>query len=128
MNLSITASWQNGTALDTTLSKAKQWGLRMVGYEGGPDTFGDLNIAAKKAATLDPQMRGIVERYLNIWYSKGGDQFNWYTLGSRSFNTPFGSWSITDNANVYTQPKQLGFKSIRDATPVNGTAGSYVFA
>jgi len=108
-------------------ARAKTWGLRLVGYEVGVHTFGPLNIAAKRAAVLDPRMRDIIQRYLNVWYSKGGEQVNWVTLGARSFNSEFGTWSITEDADVYNQPKQLGFKAVRDSRPPNLVAGTYVY-
>src|SRR5207249_10848069 len=37
-------------------SFAARYGLQNMAYEGGPDTFGANNIAAKKTASLDPRM------------------------------------------------------------------------
>jgi hypothetical protein len=54
-------------------------------------------------------------RYLNVWYSKGGGQFMWFTLGARSFNSPYGTWSITESLSDLNQPKELAFRQVRDA-------------
>ena len=81
---SITAI-QNSGYLSDLITVATYYGLKMAAYEGGPDTFGPNNIQAKKDAMLDPQMTNLVERYLNVWYQKGGDQFNWFTLGAGTF-------------------------------------------
>jgi hypothetical protein len=126
MNASVNG-YQNGTSLSNAFSKAKAYGIRMIAYEGGPDTFGDKNIAAKRAASLDPAMQGIIARYLTAWYTKGGDLFNYYTLGARSYNTPFGTWSITQDLDVLNSSKIKGFQQIRDAVPV-ATAVKGVYA
>jgi hypothetical protein len=106
---------RNGTALASAKTRADKWGLKLTAYEGGIDTFGAKSIAAKRSAMLDPRVKNIVTDYLGVWYSKGGQQFNWYTLGSRSFNSPNGTWSITENIRDYNQPKAVGFREVRDA-------------
>lgn len=114
LSASVT-SLANGTALSTAKSKASAYGLKLEAYEGGIDTFGDQSVAAKKAASLDPQIQSIVTKYLQTWYAKGGDQFNWFTLGARSFNSPYGTYSITDKITNLNEPKEIAFRSIRDA-------------
>ena len=121
-------NYQNGAAFDNEFAKAKAWGVHLLGYELGIDTFGPLNIAAKRAAMLDPRVKDLLQRYLTAWYAKGGEQLNWVTLGARSYNSEFGTWSITENADVLNSPKQQGFKAVRDARPPNGSAGTYVYA
>ena len=95
---------------------ARTWGLKMDAYEAGEDTYGSLNIAAKEAAVLDPRNTAIMERYLNLWYAEGGDQLNWVTLGGRTSNTQYGSWSLSDDLTNYTEPKELAFIAIRNGT------------
>ena len=47
-------------------------------------------------------------------YSDGGNLFNWYALGGRSFNSPYGTYSISDDITNWDEPKELAFKSVRD--------------
>ena len=54
-------------------------------------------------------------KYLQTWYAKGGDQFNWFTLGARSFNSPYGTYSVTDKITNLNEPKEIAFA--RSATP-----------
>jgi hypothetical protein len=112
--------YQNGTSLSNAKARANQWGLKLEAYEGGIDTFGSASIAAKAAAVKDPQIQSIMQRYLNVWYSKGGDQINWETIGARSFNSPYGTWSITDDIHNYNEPKELAFKTVRNSGVLGG--------
>ena len=115
-SLSASATgYQNGTALANAKAKATAYGLKLEAYELGIDTFGPTSIAAKQAAVLDPQIQSIMTRFLDTWYSKGGSQANWFLLGARSFNSPYGTWSITDNIRNFNEPKELAYKSVRDA-------------
>lgn len=107
-------SYQNGTGFSSAKARADKWGLKLTAYEGGIDTFGNKSIAAKRSAMLDPRVKNIVTDYLKVWYSKGGNQFNWYTLGARSFNSPNGTWSITEDIRDYNQPKAVGYREVRD--------------
>ena len=115
--------YQNGKILDDVVTLSTYYGIKMAAYEGGPDTFGPNNIAAKKAATLDPQMQNLVQRYLTVWYQKGGDQFNWFTLGAGNFDTQYGTYSITDNLANLNEPKELGYLNIRNGAKPRPTAG-----
>jgi hypothetical protein len=105
---------KNGTGLSNAKTRANNWGLKLIAYEGGIDTFGDQSIAAKRAAVLDPQITQIMEDYLHAWYAKGGSQLNWYTLGARSFNSKNGTWSITEDIRNYNQPKEVAYRFVRD--------------
>ena len=107
-------SLRSGTGLSNARNRATKWGVNLVAYEGGIDTFGPTSIAAKRSAMLDPRIKDIVTGYLDVWYDKGGNQFNWYTLGARSFNSPNGTWSITEDIRNPDQPKAVGFKEVRD--------------
>lgn len=109
------SAYENGASLTNVKSRANAYGLKMVAYEGGADTFGSINNAAQSAAIKDPSMSTLVQRYLKTWYAHGGDLFNWYVISTQPFNTPYGTYSITDNIHNYYEPKELGFKAIRDA-------------
>jgi hypothetical protein len=124
-------SYETGGAGQTLVSAfktANSYGLRLEAYEGGIDTFEAASKDAKAAAVLDPQIQSIMTRYLNNWYAKGGDQINWFTVGARSYNTPYGTWAITDSYARLNAPKILGFQQVRDATPVNVSTGLVVYA
>jgi hypothetical protein len=112
MNLSVDA-YVNGPTISTAFQKANAYGLKLVAYEGGPDTFGATNIANKRAASLDPAMQGIIVRYLNNWYAKGGDLFLYYTIGARSYQSPYGTWSITESYSQLASPKIKAFQQVR---------------
>ena len=98
--------------------------MKFCAYEGGPDTFGPNTVVAKKAASLDPRMSSLVIRYLNIWYAKGGDQFNWFVLGASNFDTPYGTWALTDNLRELRQPKELAYDAVRIAPRAVLSTGS----
>jgi hypothetical protein len=116
------ASYESKPFYDNANALADQNGLRLVGYETGADTYGPFNIAAKKAASLDPRIKPLIERFLARWYSRGGDLTNWFTLGARSYDTAFGTWAITNDINRLNAPKIEAFKAVRDsvAPPVGG--------
>ena len=110
--------------LDEHQTLATYYGLKLCAYEGGPDTFGPNNIAAKKAASLDPRMKDLVRDYLTVWYAKGGGQFNWFVLGATSFDTQYGTWGLTDSLRDLRQPKELGFDAVRTSPPPALTVGA----
>lgn len=101
-------------AFDSAARRAKTWGLKLEAYEGGLDTYGATSIAAKQAASLDPRITDILTGFMNTWYAKGGDLFNYFTLGARSFNSPYGNYSISDDINNLNEPKELAFIAIRN--------------
>src|SRR5439155_20273149 len=103
-------------------SYATRFGLQNIAYEGGPDTFGPNNIAAKQAASLDPRMTDLVVKYLNGWYSQGGGQFMWFEAGPTNWNTQFGTWGLTNALDNLNSPKILGTTNVVTApkTPLTG--------
>ncbi len=76
-------------------------------YEGGPDTFGPNNIAAKRAASYDARMRELCNRYLSGWYAAGGGQFQWFVSGAGDWNTQYGTWTLTEVMTDQDTPKIL---------------------
>jgi len=102
--------------MPTWRALSSRFSLPLVAYEGGPDTFGADNIDAKTAATLDPGMRGLVERYLGAWFAQGGGLFNWYTLGADPYGHRYGTWSISDSITRLDSPKSLGFLAVRNGS------------
>lgn len=84
-------------SMDMWAARAAFYNLKLVAYEGGPDMFGGNNIASKIAANRDSVMRTICIKYLTRWYNYGfTGLFNWYSAGAADYNTPFGSWAITE--------------------------------
>ena len=106
--------YQSTNVFGQAFAKANAYGLKLDAYEAGEDTYGTSNIAAKAAAAVDPRNAAIMERFLHLWYSSGGDQLNWYTLGARTENTQYGTWSITTDINNYNQPKEQAFVAVRN--------------
>lgn len=85
-------------AMDMWAARAAFYGLQMVAYEGGPDTFGPNNVQSKISASRNPRMRFICENYLNKWYKYGFvGLFNWFSAGAANYDGPFGSWAVTEN-------------------------------
>ena len=93
--------------------RGKQWGIKLSMYEGGNDTFGPFNIAAKSAASLDPRMKTLMKQYLNGFFAAGGTAFHYFTLGSANYNSPYGTWAITNTPGKLDTPKALAFKEVR---------------
>lgn len=118
--------YRDGTVLDDHATLAAFYGLKLCAYEGGPDTFGPNNVQAKKAASLDPRMKTIVQKYLDMWYAKGGDQFNWFVLGAGNFDTQYGTWALTDNLSDLSQPKEMGYDAVRTSPRHAVTIGGAV--
>jgi hypothetical protein len=101
------------------------WRLRpFTGYEGGPDTFGPNNIAAKRAASYDPRMRELSARYLNGWYAAGFGLFNWFVSGAGDWDTQYGTWTLTETMADQATPKILAIDDVRAAPTPAITAGT----
>lgn len=79
--------------------------IRVLAYEGGPDTYGPNNIQAKKNATLDSATEALIIGYLNDWYGKGFDTFFWFTSGARTYDSGSGTFALTNNMNNQNTPK-----------------------
>jgi hypothetical protein len=102
---------------------ATYYGLRDFAYEGGPDTFGPNNIAAKAAASLDPRMKTLVINYLDAWYANGGGLFNWFVAGPTNYNTPYGTWGVTNDITNLNTPKMQGILAVLASPKPALTAG-----
>ena len=102
---------------------ATYYGLHDYAYEGGPDTFGPNNVAAKAAAALDPRMEAIVSQYLQNWFAAGGGLFNWYLAGPTNYNTAYGTWGLTNDLTNLNTPKMQGIDDVLAAPPPALAAG-----
>jgi hypothetical protein len=106
-------------------SLADQYGLKLVAYEAGPDTFGPNNIAAKAAASMDPQMENLVVQELDQWFGAGGGLIAWFESGATDYNTQYGTWGVTDAIDNLNSPKMQGIEQVEaDGLPtaMAGTA------
>jgi Carbohydrate binding module (family 6) len=102
------------------------YGLEPVAYEGGPDTFGPNNVAAKKGASFDPRMADLVQRYLAEMSARGMGLLNWYLGGATSWDTQYGTWGLTDDMTNQGTPKIQGIDAFRSAAPPQLDAGMAV--
>ena len=104
-----------GKGLAQYAAMATYYGLKLLAYEGGPDTAGANNIAAKKEASLDPKIREICVRYLNTWFKSGGSLFNWFVAGATDYTTQYGTWGLTNNMTNQQAPKILAMDDVLGA-------------
>ncbi len=116
-------SYATNGVIAGNVAEATQFGLKLDAYEGGPDTFGPNNIAAKEAANLSPEMQTIITNFLDTWYSQGGGLINYFSLGAGTFNSPYGTWPISDNIDVLTEPKELAYDAVRTSPQPAVTSG-----
>jgi hypothetical protein len=116
MGLSISA-YENESRFTSAFNRLNPWGLKLMAYELGVDTFGAKNIQAKADASLDPRMAGLMVRFWNAFKNQGGDSAQWFRLGANTFITPNGTWSLTDNLNNVNAAKMQGFRMIRGLAP-----------
>ena len=105
-------------------SLAAAYGLKHFAGEGGVDTFGWDNIAAKKAASLDPRMTSLVTTFLDNWYLQGGDLLNWYIAGATSYDTRFGTWGLTNDPTNLDSPKYQAINEVVSSAPPEVTVGT----
>jgi hypothetical protein len=84
---------------------AAWYGLKVVAYEAGFDNFGGQNVATKRLANLDPQIKGVCKNLINQWHSFGFDHLLWFNAGADSYNTPFGMWPLVEDMADQSSPK-----------------------
>ena len=104
--------------LQQNVDLARRHGLRFMAYEGGIDTFGPGSLPAKKAASLDPRIQRICERYLEQWYAVGGSLFMWFTAGAGNWDTQYGTWELTTDLAITDTPKIRCLDSILSSSTV----------
>ncbi len=81
---------------------ATYFGLMPMTYEGGPHMTGDQpgnNITNEWNATNSPEMTDVMRRYLQTWYSAGGNLYVHYNLVSGW------QWGLTQNITALDTPK-----------------------
>lgn len=100
---------------------SEQYGVKLMGYEGGVDVGqGEQSLDAKAAAQIDPRMKPLLARYLDSWYANGGSLFMYFTLcGGWS---KWGFWGLTDDLDR-TTPKTEAVAELLSGPPPAVTAG-----
>ena len=83
MSLSI-GTYESERRFASIVAKLGAWGLKVMAYEIGGDTSGTRNLAAKKAASLDPQIAPLMKRFYDAFRTQGGDAAMWFRLGADS--------------------------------------------
>jgi hypothetical protein len=116
-------SWRADSELSKMVTHAYAFGLTPLVYEGGPDTFGPNNIAAKKAASMDPRMKDMCVRYLQEMFALGIPTFNWFVAGASSWDTQYGTWGLTDDMRTQDTPKMQAIKEVLSAPAAALTYG-----
>lgn len=109
-------------SMESNLAMTSWYGLKLLAYEGGPDTFGSGSIAAKKAINLDARMQTLCSSYLASWYANGGDMFMWFTAGAGNWDTQYGAWELTTDLALTDTPKIRCMDSVLGA-PLPALAG-----
>lgn len=125
-SLSRSIDQTNGSIMYERLAAySAAWGLRpFMAYEGGVDTFGPNNVAAKRAANHDPAMRELCARYLRGWFAAGGGNFNWFVSGAGDWNSQYGTWTLTESMTNQVTPKILALDDVRNAATPAITIGA----
>ena len=59
-----------------------------------------------------------MERFVQAFYNQGGDAAEWYSLGARSYDGSFGTWTVTDTLNNLNEAKEQAFRVLRGKNPV----------
>jgi hypothetical protein len=115
MDLSV-QNYESGWFKGPT-DQASKWGLKFDAYELGVDTMGGLNVEAKAAASLDPQITSLMQRFVKAFESQGGDTALWFTLGANTYGQDAGTWAITNDLTNLNAPKEQGFRLLRGYGP-----------
>ena len=108
----------------THAAMAAWYGVKVVAYEFGFDNFGAQNVAAKRAANLDPRIRGICRDFLDQWHAFGFDHALWFSAGADSYDTPFGMWPLVEDMANQATPKNQCMDDILAAPLPAITIGS----
>jgi hypothetical protein len=98
--------------------------LVVLGYEGGPDTFGPNSIQGKKQASEDPQMETLCVNYLTTWYNYGFAALNWFVAGASDYDTQYGTWGILEDMLNFDVPKLRAIDDVRTHSPPPITVGT----
>jgi uncharacterized repeat protein (TIGR02543 family) len=117
---------QNAYGYLTHAALGAWYGVKVVAYEAGFDNFGSQNIAAKRAANLDPQIRDICKNFVNQWHGFGFEHLLWFNAGADSYNTQFGMWPLVEDMTNQATPKNQCMDDILAAALPAITVGTPV--
>jgi hypothetical protein len=127
--LQAAASSAPGTYQYETHAALGAWyGLKVLAYEGGFDTFGSQNIAAKRQANLDPRIRAICRTLLDGWHAAGFDPFLWFNAGADNYAIPFGQWPLLEDIRAPAKPKNQCMDDVLAAARPGLTMGNSIAA
>lgn len=84
---------------------AAWYGLEVLAYEAGFDTFGPNNVQSKRLANLDLRIRGLCRDYVNGWHAHGFGPLMWFLAGADDYDTPYGAWPLVEDLATPAVPK-----------------------
>ena len=116
----------NSYLYESHLALAAWHGLKVLAYEGGFDTFGNQNIAAKRTANLDPQIRTHCRNLLNRWHAFGFETFVYFNAGADNYNIQFGQWPLLEDIQDTVFPKNQCMDDVLGAAVPALTSGMSV--
>lgn len=99
------ASAENAYQYLTHAGLGAWYGLKVVAYEAGFDNFGEVNIANKRLANLDPAIRESCKSLINTWHSFGFEHILWFNAGADTYNTRSGMWPLVEDMGNQATPK-----------------------
>ncbi len=114
-NASVTYVQQN-------LATAKQYGLPLYVYEGGPDNSNGgsqstTNVGVQILANRDPGMNTLVQDHIrNNWFGQGGSNFGYFALSTAY--SRYGDYGATDDYRNLTTAK---YNALVNLTGYTGT-------
>jgi hypothetical protein len=104
----------------THKSLADYYGIKSLGYEGGPDLGqSSANGTAKIAANRDARMGGMVKSELTQWFGCGNDLFMYFTLSSQWDR--WGYWGLTNDPTNLSGAKYSAARDIAQTARSNLT-------
>lgn len=81
---------------EANIVMARKHQIKFVAYEGGLDTFGSASVLNKAAANRRPEIKGTCIDHINTWARNGGDLMLWFNAGAGTWNSSFGTWSLSE--------------------------------
>jgi len=112
--------WSKGVSYEYSAYLAKKYGVKLLAYEGGPDTFGTTSVLGKADANRSSRMEALCGKYMDDWYGAGGGLFMWFNAGAASWSSNFGTWTleeILDPAKPSPKSRCLNTKATSGTLP-----------
>lgn len=118
-----TSNWPQPSYTDYLLRDAmmsRNFGLRLIGYEGGFSMGGDggantFTVEEKLRLNADPRMKEVVKVHHDLWSAYGGDMIAYYCMIEGS-----GGWGFTWDVDIPETPKNDAIEELltEDRSPV----------